>query len=201
VLSGGEHLSEALLSSRFSVSRTPIREVLRQLERDGFVTSTPNAGVNVIKITLKLAAEYFEQAAALEGALVEMTVERGVEDSQILDLVQLNDKMETSVREGDYQSYEILNNNFHNFFSRNISNDIILETLNNTRKKMYIPFNSIHQYGDIIDYIEQHREIVEYMKKSDAAHAGYAMRAHVRTVLANLLKTHDERSNIEVNYG
>lgn len=47
----GQSLVEQKLAKEFGVSRTPIREVLRQLELDGLVESIPNRGVFVVGIT------------------------------------------------------------------------------------------------------------------------------------------------------
>ena len=49
----GEHLTEQALCKRFQVSRTPIREALHQLEKEGFVRITPAAGARVVKLSLK----------------------------------------------------------------------------------------------------------------------------------------------------
>jgi DNA-binding GntR family transcriptional regulator len=63
----GERLDEAGLAARFGVSRTPIREALRQLTVMGLVDSRPHRGVIVTEITAEKLAELFELMTELEA--------------------------------------------------------------------------------------------------------------------------------------
>lgn len=194
-LNGGERLSEAQLSARFNVSRTPIREVLRQLERDGFVSLTPNAGVNVAKITAEMANEYFQLAAALEAFAVEAAIERGIDDEQIAFLDELNREMEFHANNGDIQSSDRLNNQFHNFFVEQSSNKVILSTLQDAHRKMFIPFENYHTQENRLDYVRQHDEIVSRIRRRDIPGAGYAMKQHILTIVENLTERYRAKSN------
>lgn len=194
-LNGGERLSEAQLSARFNVSRTPIREVLRQLERDGFVSLTPNAGVNVAKITAEMANEYFQLAAALEAFAVEATLEKGIDDRQIAFLDELNRKMEFYVTNGDIQSSDKVNNQFHNFFVEQASNKVVLSALQDAHRKMFIPFENFHTPENRQHYVQQHDEIVSRLKMRDIPAAGYAMKRHILTIVENLTERSREKSN------
>jgi DNA-binding GntR family transcriptional regulator len=194
-LNGGERLSEAQLSARFNVSRTPIREVLRQLERDGFVSLTPNAGVNVAKITAEVATEYFQLAAALEAFAVEAAVEKGIDDAQIAFLEGLNREMEFHAKKGDIQSTDRLNNQFHNFFVEQSSNKVILATLQDAHRKMFIPFENFHTREDRMEYVRQHDEIVDRLRSRDVPGAGYAMKRHILTIVDNLAGRYRAKAN------
>lgn len=63
----GERLIEARLCARFDVSRTVIREVLRQLESEGLVSIVPNHGPVIAELTPRDAKALFEVRVALEG--------------------------------------------------------------------------------------------------------------------------------------
>lgn len=194
-LNGGERLSEAQLSARFNVSRTPIREVLRQLERDGLVLLTPNAGVNVVKITVEMANEYFQLAAALEGFAVEAVVEKRLDNEQIAFLEKLNREMEFHLNNGDVSSSDQLNNQFHNFFLEQVSNKAILSTLQDVHRKMFIPFENFHTMENRLDYLRQHDEIVRRVKDQDIQGAGYAMKRHILTIVDNLTERYRAKTN------
>lgn len=67
----GDRLVERELCEMLGVSRTCLREALRELENDGIVTSLPNRGVVVSTIDTRDAREIYEMRALLEGLLAE----------------------------------------------------------------------------------------------------------------------------------
>lgn len=81
ILSGqfqpGQRLLERELVARMGVSRTPIREALRKLEREGLVTTVPYKGPIVTKPTPESARELYEVRAALEGQAAALLTGRG----------------------------------------------------------------------------------------------------------------------------
>ncbi|GAA0900399.1 IclR family transcriptional regulator domain-containing protein [Pseudonocardia zijingensis] len=72
----GERLVEARLCARYEVSRTVIREVLRQLESEGLVTIVPNRGPVITELTAFDAKALFEVRGALEGLAGALFAER-----------------------------------------------------------------------------------------------------------------------------
>ena len=66
-LSPGEWLVERNLCDEFEVSRTPVREVLRQLAVDGLVTMWPSKGYSVRKMSVENVIEVFQAREAIEG--------------------------------------------------------------------------------------------------------------------------------------
>ena len=75
-LSPGERLIERQLISMTGVSRTVIREALRQLESEGLVDVVPNKGVIVRKLTIDEAHDLYAIRAVLEGLAARMFVEK-----------------------------------------------------------------------------------------------------------------------------
>jgi len=93
----GDRLVERELCELLGVSRTCLREALRELENDGIVTSLPNRGVVVSTISPRDAREIYEMRAQLEGLLAERC-------ARLASSIQLAE-LERSV-EGLAQAYE-----------------------------------------------------------------------------------------------
>ena len=78
ILSGefenGAELREIVLAKKLGVSRTPVREALRQLEQEGLVEIFPNRGAYVKGITYKDVEDIYRIRARLEGLCAEMAV-------------------------------------------------------------------------------------------------------------------------------
>jgi len=72
----GERLTEAALCERFKVSRTPVREALRELEAEGLVTITSNLGASVVKLTLEDMNHIYDMLIVLEGTACSMASTR-----------------------------------------------------------------------------------------------------------------------------
>ena len=66
-LAPGERLKEADLARTFQISRTPVREALRELRREGLVDTTPNRGAAVRTYTVDDLSEIYALRALLEG--------------------------------------------------------------------------------------------------------------------------------------
>ena len=95
----GESLTEELLSKRFSVSRTPIREVLIRLQSEGLVTIIRNKGAFVKNITIKDIIEIFQMRILLEGYATSSCIDR-IDINEVkklkFQMIELKDKQNSS---------------------------------------------------------------------------------------------------------
>ena len=102
--SSGSHLDESQLASRFKVSRTPIREALKQLVASGLLEHRPNKGVFVRTPSVQELLEMFEVMAELEALCVKLAARRTRgEDMQTLQ--KLADDCEQAMNSGDHDLY------------------------------------------------------------------------------------------------
>ena len=134
-INAGEKLLETDLAEKFNVSRTPVREALHQLEKDGFVEHTINAGVTVIKITSERVRQFFDIAALLEGYATEMATEKNDYSNTLIHLTRLHDEMKNAAKANDIIRYEESNIQFHSFFLEHCKNDPLKEIAYSMRKK------------------------------------------------------------------
>jgi GntR family transcriptional regulator, rspAB operon transcriptional repressor len=85
-LAPGTEIREAELAARFEMSKSPVRDALMRLEREGLVISLPRQGYRVAPVSLTDVLDMFHLRAALERACIERIVLRaGDEDLKSLD--------------------------------------------------------------------------------------------------------------------
>jgi DNA-binding GntR family transcriptional regulator len=180
-INAGERLSEASLCERFSVSKTPIREALIQMEREGFVLLKKNVGAVVQKISKKVVGEVLTVVAVLESYALESVVAGGnIQKSEILNLTKLVETMGEHSKQKRYLEYRPLNLEFHGFFVEKLGNETLKKSVLELRRRMY-SFVSVGLTVPMhIDrYVEWHKRILEAVKQDNAAKAATLMRDHV----------------------
>lgn len=111
-LKAGERLNEQLLASRLGVSRGPVREAIRTLERAGLVTGIVNYGVFVRQIGVEEAMELYDMRAVLFGFACERLA-RLASAEQKAGLSDLVAEMDRAIERADNRAYYELNLRFH----------------------------------------------------------------------------------------
>lgn len=188
---GGERISEIELSERFNVSRTPIREVLRQLETDGLVNYVPNIGVTIIKVTPKMTLDYFKLASIIEAGAVESAIENGITKQEIAHLKEINDLMQQGIDDSRIEDYESHNIRFHAFFLEKLDNPIITALIKDLKIKMYMMVDRLPPIDDAKVYILSHKAIVEHIENNDSIRAGREMRNHILEIGKGQLRRYE----------
>jgi DNA-binding GntR family transcriptional regulator len=111
-LKAGERLNEQLLATRLGVSRGPVREATRALERAGLVTVIVNQGVFVRQIGLDEAIEIYDVRSAVFGFACQRLAGR-LSKTQEAELADLIASMDKAIAQGDSKIYYELNLRFH----------------------------------------------------------------------------------------
>src|SRR4030067_1669960 len=120
-LKEGEILIESVLTDRFKVSKTPIREAFQQLERDGLISNIPRKGTFVTHITLKHVKDIFELREIVECGAIRLA-------TAVADLSKLEEvkrKIEDIFEKNQEASAVILHSGdqLHNFVCDSLGND------------------------------------------------------------------------------
>lgn len=167
-LKPGERISETELAEGFGISRTPIREALRQLESEGFLTVTPRKGATVSPITDKDVKEFYAIKSLLEGYAARIACER-ITDKDIRKMEILNAKMKQSAEKDDVRSFFRFDNQFHDVFLSACDNDKLRNLVHSLVEQFErFRITALSVPGRMKASVIQHDEIIEAFKRRDA---------------------------------
>ena len=183
-LEQGQNLVEADLSEKTGVSRTPVREALKQLRHEGLVVLESYRKNYVASFTEEDLRETIELTALLEGYAASRAALR-LSDEQLAELEQLEDQMESLVdieneRDVIEAQWRDLNDKFHALIWA-AANGPRTQTL--LTSAVEIPFRVLSPVRpQLPKYLERacmyHREIISAFRARDAERAQAQMRAH-----------------------
>lgn len=147
-IEGGEQLIEGDLQQYFGISKTPLREAFRELERQGFVESFPRRGTFVKKIEVRDAEEVYLVRVNLEGMAGRLAYENMTPD-RLQELQYELDGMEEGAKKRDSRMYMQHHDAYHDTFIRQSENHILIEILEKLRKqtnwhRFYFSYHDSH---------------------------------------------------------
>lgn len=112
VLEPGESLDEKSLSEQYAISRTPLREVFRQLAGEGYLTLVSNRGASVSSMNHKIMRDFFLTAPMIYSAIGRLAAENA-RTTQIEEMKLANDNFNQAIKAGNLLEVIFWNNQFH----------------------------------------------------------------------------------------
>jgi DNA-binding GntR family transcriptional regulator len=186
------NLSELTLAEEFGVSRTPVREALKQLQTEGLVEIRPRVGTFVTTPSRREITELFEMKELLEGAAARLMAQRG----RVPELDRLEENLreeDDAVTRDDRVRYAELVQEFHDLLivgSDNNKLEAHYRILMNQLAYSRLVTTSLSQPGRPALSDQEHHRVVELIIAKDGDSAERVMREHVRAsrqaVLAGL---------------
>jgi DNA-binding GntR family transcriptional regulator len=177
----GERLTEKKLSDIYGVSRSPIREALRQLESEGLLSFERNKGIEVRKLSLKQIEDIYESRALLEGYAVRISAQK-MDSKDIANLTDIHKKLIKAAKDQDVQFWIKNNALFHGYFREKAGNETISQLIVMLKRRTYHYQNMSVSYERAFEtYLEHHAAILDACKKKDAVRAEQSMILHVQT--------------------
>jgi DNA-binding GntR family transcriptional regulator len=177
----GALLPEAYLAQEFEVSRTPVREALKQLQQEGLVEIRPKVGTFVREPTRREIVELFQLKESLEGLAASLLARRG--DASELSVLRRNLKdSDEAVITGDKEAYARLVHEFHWTIVRGSDNLKLYEhyeRLMNQLAYQRLVVRTVEHPGRIATSTREHHAVLEMIEHKDPFGAEAAMRNHV----------------------
>jgi DNA-binding GntR family transcriptional regulator len=179
VLRPGERLNEVALARSLGVSRGPVREAARALEKSGLVTIIMNRGAFVRTLAIEEAKEIYE----INGALFGLAAARAATapEGQAAGLRGLVDAMDAAIARDDREDFFRMNSEFHAAIldcGGNREAQLLYGQL--TRKLVLLRRRSFEQPGHMGEANREHRALMEAILGGDAARARDLAEAHAR---------------------
>ncbi len=180
----GERIVETDYADRLHISRTPLREALRKLERDGLVEYVLRRGVVVRAFTLEDVSQIYTIRNSLE-ILTLPAIVKNVTDEDIKSLEESLALMDELLEKDDIEGISPVARAFHNQIIHISKQNRIIRVIE-TQDEFITRFSAmaIRQENRRNDAHKEHHQIVEYLKKRDLA------------ALKTLLEAHIERSKV-----
>jgi DNA-binding GntR family transcriptional regulator len=136
-LTPGQRLVESALCESYDVSRTVIREALRQLETENLITVLAGRGPIVTVLTQDDIEALYEVRARLEGLAGELFA-RKASEAQRQAMIAHMDRMEEDYRNGTVESRERVNNEFYALLLEGCGNSVLREGLSSIHARIII---------------------------------------------------------------
>jgi DNA-binding GntR family transcriptional regulator len=175
---GDVRLDERQLASDLGISRTPVREAMAQLEREGFVRSVPRRGIYVVRKTKQDVVELITAWAALESMAARLITQNAA-DEEIATLRQMFTKFEDGELHARLDEYSEVNIEFHQSIIRMSRNRVLIDLAENlfTHMRM-IRRKTIGQEDRADRSIRDHMNIIQALEARDTERAEDLVRNH-----------------------
>lgn len=190
ILKGRYHQNEALIEKKISeelgVSRTPVREALKQLELEELVKSIPNKGVFVSGIKTKDIQDIYEIRSLIEGLAAKLAAQN-ITNEQIVALEEIIFLSEFHLSKDNLDQLYELDNRFHEMIYDISNSKILRHVLSDFHHYVQrVRKASLSSKERAVKSIHEHKVIVEAMKSRDYKKVELLTNVHVRNTAKNL---------------
>jgi DNA-binding GntR family transcriptional regulator len=186
-LEPGSPLVESELAKQLGMSKTPVRDALLQLEREGLVTKILFKGTYVTEISRQSIIDIFEIRTVLEGLAARLATPN-LGDGDLRRLATIIEDHDQALRSGNHDRAAQFNKQFHELIITGSGNNQLKAFLSNLDDQLQrFRTLSIYQRGQSDKSAEEHGKVLAALQKRDAYQAEEMMRAHLHSVLDDLM--------------
>lgn len=170
----GDKLVEMEIASKLDVSRTPVREALKKLEKEGLVTSFPRKSYIVSKISVKEAKNLYIVRKSLEPLCVELLAEKGLtEKTQYFK--EVNEDLRIAIENDEEELAQNLIIEWNMALVKSLNNEILIEVMTMVNKRLYrfgnFIFRDKKNYKKHYENLQNIYNLIEEKKPEEARKA------------------------------
>ncbi len=183
ILIGGlqpkKRLIEEKLADEMGTSRTPVREAIQKLEKEGLIHKLPRGGYAVSIVTDEDIEEVFGIRSVLEGYAGYLAASRATEDD-IKALEEIVRKEEECLKENNTEEIIQLNTEFHDRLYKAAKSSKLYTIINDLRDYIYRYRIIIFRYSGMAEIsINDHKDMIGLMKEKSAVQVEKLVRKHI----------------------
>jgi DNA-binding GntR family transcriptional regulator len=180
-LKPGQRINEVRLAAELRVSRAPIREACRRLERHGLVEMRPNRGAFVCTLDARDIAELYDLRAALEDLVGRRAAER-CDAARLDQLAAMVAEMARLAGASPSREYFLANQRFHAAIVAAAASRHLADAYAGAAKRLAL-YRIGHQASpaDMATSLAEHQGILAALRARDPAAAGRALADHCRS--------------------
>lgn len=178
-LAPNTRLIEEKIASEIGTSRTPVREAIQKLEKEGLIRKLPKGGFAVSKITEADIEDVFGIRSVLEGYAGYLATLRAKEED-IKSLEDIVKREEECVASKKYNEIIQLNTEFHDKLYRTARSERLYNIINDLRDYIYRFRRLIFSFEGMAEVsIKDHKDMIELMKAKKASRVESLIRKHI----------------------
>ena len=186
-IKSGDRLVESDLAGRIGTSRTPVREALHTLEREGLVESLRRVGYVVHPISATEVNELCEIRIALEGVALRWALKKNAQELANT-LGENLSRCEERVAAGDVKAFVEMDAQFHDIIARIADSSRLMEMTQSIRRYMLrYRIQSIYTEENVRRAMSGHWAVLTAIEAGDAGAALKALRAHIKQSKKDIL--------------
>jgi len=186
-LQPGTKLLETKIANQMGISRTPIREALRELAAKGFVKNIPNQGMIVSGESIQDISEVMQIRGVLEGLAARLTAKL-ISKKEIDQLEILLRQMENFTSKNDSSSFGEVDAEFHNMIVNICGNHRLIQMRKNITEQAHrYRIKSLNVPGRLKYSMEEHRKMFKALKEKDSGKADKSCQIHIEHTLKNII--------------
>lgn len=176
----GQRLKENQIAQELKVSRTPIREAFKQLEKEGLIQTIPNRGSFALGLTKRDIRDIYSVRATIEVLAVEWAIDR-ISDDEIEKLHDVLDLMEFYTKKIDSKKVSDLNKVFHETIYNATGSRFLYQILKSYQE--YVEHTrkaTVYCTENLDNILKEHQEIMEAIREKNRAKAVECMTEHLK---------------------
>jgi DNA-binding GntR family transcriptional regulator len=179
IITPGSRMMEVELAEEMGVSRTPVREAIRKLEKEGMISIEPRRGAYASSLSIQDMVDILEVRQTMEGLAADLATTRFTAE-QKTELTRVSEAFNEAVEQGDMEQMIALDTHFHHLIVEGTGNKL-LAVMVGQLQDMVLRFRYLY-YDDFRraeKMPEEHKLIVDAILGGDPVHARTAADSHI----------------------